>query len=200
MKPLLAVSCFVLIVLSTAFVVNADIAKPKPNPKNTMIFSSLEIVPDAKANNAKLQIHQSDLNALRAAIDGQPANTTLATSISRSGPRTIVAGVLLFLSLSFAGVWLARASRPGATLNRGQKTVAVLLVTAATIGAAAIITRGNAGPPPAYRWKNLPTALAAGESTAGPVMIEVIPDDPNTGTGMVLTIPLKKKNAKGDDE
>jgi hypothetical protein len=78
--------------------------------------------------------------------------------------------------------------------------VAVLLVTAATLGAAAIITRGNAGPPPAYRWKNLPTALAAGESTAGPVMIEVIPDDPNTGTGMVLTIPLKKKNAQGDDE
>jgi hypothetical protein len=31
-------------------------------------------------------------------------------------------------------------------------------------------------------------------------MIEVIPDDPNTGTGMVLTIPLKKKNAQGDDE
>jgi hypothetical protein len=198
MKPLLAVSCFVLIVLSTAFVVNADIAKPKP--EHTKIFSSLEIVPDPKANNATLQIHQSDLNALRAAIDGQPANTTLATSISRSGPRTIVAGVLLFLSLSFAGVWLARASRSGATLNRGQKTVAVLLVTAATIGAAAIITRGNAGPPPAYRWKNLPTALATGESTAGPVMIEVIPDDPNTGTGMVLTIPLKKKNAKGDDE
>ena len=202
MKPLLAIACFVLIVLSSAFVVNADLPKPKPSQKseNTTIFSSLEIVPDPKANNAKLQIHQSDLKALRAALDGQPANTTLAANISHSGPRTIVAGVLLFLSLSFAGVWLARASRSGATLNRGQKTVAVLLVTAATLGAAAIITRGNAGPPPAYRWKNLPTALAAGESTAGPVMIEVIPDDPNTGTGMVLTIPLQKKNAKGDDE
>ena len=202
MKPLLAISCFVLIVLSTAFVVHADIPKPKPSQKsgNTTIFSSLEIVPDPKANNAKLQIHQSDLKALRAALDGQSTNTTLATSISHIGPRTIVAGVLLFLSLSFGGVWLARTSRSGATLNRGQKTVAVLLVTAATLGAAAIITRGNAGPPPAYRWKNLPTALAAGESTAGPVMIEVIPDDPNTGTGMVLTIPLKKKNAQGDDE
>jgi hypothetical protein len=89
MKPLLAISCFVLIVLSTAFVVHADIPKPKASQKseNTTIFSSLEIVPDPKANNAKLQIHQSDLKALRAALDGQSTNTTLATSISHSGPQ-----------------------------------------------------------------------------------------------------------------
>ena len=30
------------------------------------------------------------------------------------------------------------------------------------IGAAAIITRGNAGPPGSYRWRNLPQALAEG--------------------------------------
>ena len=196
MKPLLAISCFVLIVLSTAFVVHADIPKPKPSQKseNTTIFSSLEIVPDPKANNAKLQIHQSDLKALRAALDGQSTNTTLATSISHSGPRTIVAGVLLFLSLSFGGVWLARTSRSGATLNRGQKTVAVLLVTAATLGAAAIITRGNAGPPGYYRWRNLPQALSDGHSTVGGLDIEIVADNPNSYNGMKLLIPLRKAN------
>lgn len=201
MKSLLGLSCLILFVLTTAFAVRADIAKPKPvvTPENKVIFSSLEIVPDSKVYEAKLQIRQSALNELRAALDGQ-SNTALATSITHSGKRTVIAGVLLFLSMSFAGVWLARASRSRAGIGRSQKTIAVVLVTAATLGAAAIITRGNAGPPPGYRWRNLPTALAAGQSTTGPVLIEVLPDDPNAPSGMKLIIPLKKQNAQGEEE
>jgi hypothetical protein len=106
---------------------------------------------------------------------------------------------LLFLSVSFFGVWLARAFRSGSGLRRNQKVTAIALIVA-TVGAAAIITRGNAGPPPSYRWRNLPTALASGQSTAGSVLLEVVPDDPNASTGIKLIIPLKKQKANGEEE
>jgi hypothetical protein len=202
MKTLLTVSCFALFVLSTAFVVNADIAKPKPQPKEArnVLYTDIEIVPDAKATNATLQIRESDIKEFRAALDGNLANPTIAASITNSRTRTIIAGVLLFMSVSFAGVWLARSSRMGGKLGRGQKAVALALIGMATIGAAAIITRGNAGPPPSYRWRGLASALAAGQSTAGPVILQVVPDDQLPSTGMKLTIPLKKPNTKGEDE
>ena len=202
MKTLLAVSCFVLIVLSTAFVALADIPKPKPQPKETRndLYTSIEIVPDAKATEATLQIKESDIKGFRAALDGNLANPTIAASITNSRTRTIIAGVLLFMSVSFAGVWLARSSRMNRKLGRGQKAVALALMGIATIGVAAIITRGNAGPPPSYRWRGFASALAAGQSFAGPVILQVVPDDQLPNTGMKLTLPLKKQNAKGEDE
>ena len=81
-----------------------------------------------------------------------------------------------------------------------QKIIVIALIAVATLGAAAIITRGNAGPPPAYRWRNLPTALASGQSTAGGVLLEIVPDDPNSSIGMKLIIPLKKQKANGEEE
>ena len=69
------------------------------------------------------------------------------------------------------------------------------MLVVAVIGAAAIITRGNAGPPGSYRWRNLPQALAEGKATAGGVDIEIIPDDARaSGANMRLIIPLKKSN------
>jgi hypothetical protein len=106
----------------------------------------------------------------------------------------------MFLSVSFGGVWLVRAFRSGQGLRRPEKIAAIALIAVATVGAAAIITRGNAGPPPAYRWRNLPTALAGGQSTYGPVILEIVPDDPNSSIGMKLTIPLKKQKSNGEDE
>jgi len=202
MKPFVAIACLVLL-LATALSINADIARPKPAPsaaENKYIFSSMQIVPDAKATNARLQIRQSDLKDLTVALNGASTSNPLAASIMQSGARTIIAGLLLFASLSFAGVWLARASRSSAGLGRGQKTLAIVVIAVATIGAAAIITRGNAGPPPSYSWRNLPTALAEGRSTGGQVIIEIVPDSQIPDGGMKLTIPLKKQNAKGEDE
>jgi hypothetical protein len=202
MKAVQIVGCFVVLLLSVVLA-RADIAKPKTSPQQTenkSIYTSLEIAPDAKATNAKLQIRQSELKELRAALDGATNSATFASTITRSGTRTIIAGFLLFLSVSFGGVWLARASRSGSGLRRTQKLIAIALITVATLGAAAIITRGNAGPPPAFRWRNLPTALAEGRATAGPVILEIVPDDPNSPTGMKLIIPLKKQNAQGEEE
>src|SRR5258705_269098 len=81
-----------------------------------------------------------------------------------------------------------------------KETVMKTLVLACfvVLGAAAIITRGNAGPPGSYRWRNLPQALAKGESTTGGVDVEVVPDDQLSGR-MRLIIPLKKQNAPGEE-
>lgn len=197
MKSLIA-ACFVLFV--TTQIVIADIAKPKQPEKQPekvakyVLHTSLEIVPDPKAYEAKLQITESDLKSFRAALDGAAGNTTIAASIAHSPTRTIIAGLLMFLSVSIAGVLFARSS----SFGRTQKTVGAVILLVVMIGAAAIITRGNAGPPGSYRWRNLPQALAEGKSTAGGLDIEIIPDDARTGANMRLIIPLKK-NSSGEE-
>jgi heme A synthase len=202
MKSALVLSCLVLVALisSTTY---ADIARPKPSPEKegrVVFHTGLIIEPDAKASEARLQIHQSELQELRAALDGLPRNNSFAVSVAHSSYRTIIAGLLLFVSISLAGIWLARSARDGSGMSRGQKTAVVLLLAAATVGAAAIITRANAGPPGYYRWRNLPQALLDGKPTAGGLDIEIIPDDPNVGTRMRLIIPLRKQAGQGAEE
>ena len=201
MKPFILFACFVLL-SATALVVRADIAKPKPAPsaEAKLIYSGLQIIPEPNGKGATLRIPQSTMNELVAAYNGQAPNTTIAASITNSRPRTIIAGILLCLSVSFAGVWLARASRSKSTLGRSQKAVAIVLIAVATIGAAAIITRGNAGPPPSWAWRNLPNALTEGQSIIGPITIMIVPNDPNEGNNVKLTIPTKKKKANGEEE
>lgn len=196
MKSLIAACCFVLFVSTQ--IVNADIAKPKQPEKAVRygLHTSLEIVPDPKAIEAKLQITESDFKSIRAALEGTGGNTPVAASIAQSPTRTIIAGLLMFLSVSIAGVLFARS----ASFGRTQKAVAAAILMVAVIGAAAIITRGNAGPPGSYRWRNLPQALAEGKATAGGLDIEIIPDDAQPGdANMRLIIPLKRQNRPGEE-
>jgi hypothetical protein len=188
MKSLL-VACSLILLF--AFSINADIAKPTPpdKPAKQVLHTGLEIVPDAKIYEAKLQISQSDFNNLRAALDGGAGSAPVVGGIAFSGPRTIIAGLLMFMAISVAGVFLARSS----SFGRAQKTVGAVVLVAIVLGAAAIITRGNAGPPGSWRWRNLPQALAEGKSTVGGVDVEIVPDDQMNGRTMRLLIPLKKQ-------
>lgn len=194
MKSLL-VACS--LVLLTTFSVNADVAKPKSLDKSAkqVLHTGLEIVPDSKVYEAKLQISQSGFNNLRAGLDGGTGSSPVVGGIAFSAPRTIVAGLLMFMAVSVAGVLIARSSSVG----RAQKTIGAALLVAVLLGAAAIITRGNAGPPPSWRWRNLPQALAEGKSTTGGVDIEIVPDDQMDGRTMRLIIPLKKQNSPGEE-
>jgi len=81
MKSLL----FLFILAATVSPVNADVAKPKPSPKQ-ILHTSLEIVPDAKLYEAKLQISQSDFNNLRAAAEGTGSSPVVG-GIVFSAPR-----------------------------------------------------------------------------------------------------------------
>jgi len=203
MKTILGISCLLLVTIVAVTSTYGDIARPKTSPVKpgkVVFHTGFSIAPDSKLYEARLQIRQSELQYLRAALDGVQSGPTMAASIVHSPTRTIIAGFLLFLSVSFAGVWLARSFRSDAKPGRGQKAVAIVLLTAATLGAAAIITRGNAGPPGYYRWKNISQNLAQGRETSGGLDIEIVPDNPNDPVGMKLLIPLRNESRPGADE
>lgn len=181
--------CILCLLLATAMPAFADIARPKPSPSpqqpRIVLHTRLTIVPDNKAYEARLQISQSGLQELRAALANTPANQSMAQHIAHSSTRTMLAGLFMFLSLSFAGVWLARSVQ-----TRGQKAIAALLMGTAVIGAAAIIARANAGPPGSWYWRKLPQNFSKGAPTSGGVDIEIVPDS-NDGSGMKLIIPSR---------
>lgn len=198
MKTLLLLACLLVLSAFAVVSVDADIAKPpKPVEPKVVMGRRLEIVPDAKVWQARLQISQSDFQELRAAVNGASgSNTAIAANIAQSSTRTIVAGVLLFLSVSFAGVWLARRS----SATRGRKAIAAGVVVIAVLGAAAIITRGNAGPPPGYlSWKDLGKNFQQGKATAGQMMIEVVPDNADNPPPIRLLLPTKPKDGPADE-
>lgn len=191
-KSLLFVCCLVF----SASVAKADIAKPKPPEKAAkyVLNTKLEIAPDPKAYEAILHISESQLKAIQTGLNGAQGNAAIAASITQSPVRTIVAGLLMFLSVSIAGVLLARSS-----FGRRQKAVMTLLVVAVVIVTAAIVTRGNAGPQGLYYWGKLPRALSEGKATTGAVIIAIVPDDALPDRTMRLIIPVKKQNSSGEE-
>ena len=197
MKALLF-TCF--LVVSTAVSVNADVPKPKTPPQPLRaLHTRLEIVPDERIYEAKLQISESELKTLMAAMNVKPPGNgegimAVAGGVSGSAMRTIIAGMLMFLAVSVAGVMFARSS----SLGRTQKALGVVVLVGVVLGAAAIIARANAGPPGSYYWRNLPKALADGKPTQGGVDIEIVPDEEG-GKPVRLLIPLKKGNHSGDE-
>jgi hypothetical protein len=190
----------ILLLVVTAPAAKADIPKPPQPPQRgkVVMTTRLEVVPETNAFQARLQISESDLKTLRAALDGAPGSPAVVAGVSASPGRTIIAGMMLFLAISFAGVWLAR-SRSAAPLGRAQKTIATLILIAGVAGAATIIARANAGPPPGYwTWRNLSKNLAENRPTAGSLAIEVVPDDP-LKPRMTLVIPVEDKKKSGDE-
>ena len=199
MKPIVSLLFVVVLLLSTSTELLADLPGPKTSKKqNKTLNSTLEIVPDAKATTARLQIRQSDLNQLRAAFEGNAPNQSVAASITNSAPRTIVAGALILLAIATAGILLVRSIRTSA-VSRGQKTAAVIVLVMTILGGAAIVSRGNAGPPPGLRWWDVPKALANGESASGTVTVEIVPDNQNVDAAMKLIIPYKKRSGAGNE-
>lgn len=188
MKQLLSF-CSLCLLLTIAVPAYADIARPNPaptpQPAKIVMHTGLTIVPDNKAYEARLQISQSSLQELRAALGETSPSVGMTQGIMRSSTRTVIAGVFMFLSVSFAGVWLARSVQ-----TRGQKVVTALLLGTAVMGAAAVITNANAGPPSSYYWRKLPQNLTKGAPTSAGVDIEIVPDT-GDGAGLKLIVPFK---------
>lgn len=203
MKSILFICALTLLILVMTPIADADLARPKTSPTDqqnrVMHMSVLQIVPDPKISDALLQIPRSELASLRAALDSAAGDTTLAASIGSNSTRTIIAGLLLFASISVAGVWFARFRGKHREASRVKKAVAAVLLGIITVGAAAVMTRGNAGPPAYYRWRNLPQSLMDGKPMSGGVAVEIVPDDPNGGNEIKLLIPLRKSEKKGDE-
>ena len=181
-----------LLLIASAVFTFGDIARPKPSPEagKVIFHTGLEIVPDPKVYEARLQISQATLQRIREATGNTSANQSVTQRIMTSGPRTIMAGLFMFLAISFAGVWLARSGQ-----RRGQKIAVGLMLGIAVLGAATIIVRANAGPPGSYYWKKLPDNLTKGESTRGGLDIEIVPGDEQ----IKLIVPMKKENKPGEE-
>lgn len=189
MSRFLASSILLLVLTVTAL---ADIARPNNNsstkPVKVVMHAGLQVVPDAKAYEARLEIPQELWNQMHAGMTNLPANPTMAQRIAQSSPRTIIAGLFLFLSVSFAGVWLVRSGQ------RNQRIAAIIVLGAAILGAATIITRANAGPPGYIRWQNLPKNLNEGRPTVAGVDVVIVSE----GDGIKLVMPIRKANSPAE--
>ena len=194
MNRMFGIFATIALLLAATMATYADLAPPSakpapPPPPKLLMSTDFAIVPDKKAYQARLEISQETLNELRASLARLPVDQSLsgsqeqsiAQSISGSSGRTIVAGMFLVLSLSCAGVRLARGTHP-----RGQKLVAAVLIGVAVIGATAIITRGNIGPPANYQWRRLTKNLNEGKTTQGGLDIQVVAE----GKGIRLIMPM----------
>jgi hypothetical protein len=184
-----------LVMLLSVSSISADLA-PRPSTGTAregkiVLHTSFAIVPDSKAYEARLQISQDSLRTLQAALIDIPANDSLTRRIAQSSGRTLVAAFFLFLSLSIGGVMLFRSEN-----NRNRRALAAVLICAAIVGAAAIITRANAGPPAGYRWRSLPQNLKDGRLTQGSVDIEIMPE----GEGLRLLVPLAASSGRKSEE
>lgn len=191
MKRTLMLSAAICALLASAIFAFGDIARPKPSPAQGKIifYSGLTVVSDSKAYEAKLQISQDTLKRLQEAA-AREGGASLTQNIMHSSTRTIVAGLFMFLAVSFAGIWLARSSQ-----RRSNKAIVAALLFAAVFGIGTVMVRANAGPPGYIRWQNLPQSLKDGKETAGGVEIELVPGDDN----MKLIIPLRNQKKPGEE-
>jgi hypothetical protein len=192
MKRILIISAATCALLASGIYAFGDIARPKPTPAagKVVLYTGLTVVPDARTSEARLQISQDTLKSIQGAMTNSGGTDSITQRVMHSSTRTIMAGLFMFLAVSFAGVWFARSSQ-----RRNHKAVAALLLIAFMFGIATVVVRANAGPPGYVRWQNLPQALKDGKATAGGVDIEIVPGD-----GQIkLIIPIRNNNRTGEE-
>ena len=192
MKRTLILGAAICALLASAIFAFADVARPKPSPAEpkSLFYTGMTITSDSKAYEARLQISENTLKRLQEAAGRNGETTSLSQRIMHSSGRTMMAGVFMFLAISFAGVWFARSSQ-----RRNHRSVAAVLLIAIVFGVATVIVRANAGPPGYIRWQNLPQSLKDGKETSGGLVIDVVPGDDN----MKLIIPLRKSGKPGEE-
>jgi hypothetical protein len=195
MKRIVVLCAAALLLIGCGVYAFGDIARPKQTPtpgaRRVVLHTGLQIVPDAKSYEARLQISQRTLDLIRESGGSTSANQTMTQRLMQSSTRTIMAGMFMFLAVSFAGVWLARSNQ-----RRGQKAIAAVVLAIGVLGGATMIVRANAGPPGTYLWRNLPQNLSKGQATSGGLDIEVVSGDESA---IKLIVPLKKTTEYGEE-
>ena len=192
MKRTLILSAAICALLVSAVLAFGDIPRPRPSPvqPKTIFYTGLTVTSDSKSYEARLQISQETLKRLQEAASREGVSESMIQRTMHSSTRTIMAGLFMFLAVSFAGVWLARSNQ-----RRNHKAAATVLLVAIVFGLATVIVRANAGPPGYIRWQNLPQALKDGKETVGGLNIEIVPGDDN----MKLIIPLRNTKQPGEE-
>ena len=185
MKRILVSSAAIVALTLSAIYAFADIARPKANPTpeaRAVAYSRLTIAADNKPWDATLQISEGALKRIQEGARGD--SPSLTQSITHSSTRTIMAGLFMFLAISFAGVWLARSRE-----RQNVRAIAAVFVVAFIFAFATMMVRANAGPTGYIYWHNLPQALKDGKETSGGLNIQIVPGDDSE---MKLLIPLRR--------
>jgi hypothetical protein len=195
MKRTVVLCAAALLFVGTAVYSFGDIARPKDTPKpsegKTVLYTSMIVKPDPKASEARLQISQRTLQSIAREAGNLSSNQSITERVTHSSARTMMAGLFMFLAVSFAGVWFARSSQ-----RRNHKAIAAVILIATVFGLAAVIVRANAGPPGYIRWQGLPQNLKDGKVTGGGVDIEIVPGDDSE---IKLIVPLRNTNRPGEE-
>src|SRR5262245_28769843 len=135
-RVLISTAAIAALTLSTIYAF-ADVARPKPSATpevRTVAYSRITIVADNKPWDATLQISEGALKRIQEGAAQRGQNASLTQSITHSSTRTIMAGLFMFLAISFAGVWLARSKE-----RHNAKAIAAVLVMAFVFGFATIM-------------------------------------------------------------
>jgi hypothetical protein len=142
MKRFAFVLSLSLLFAASAF---ADIPKPEKPKAGPSIDTNLDIRLVKDAKEARLIIPWSQLNQLRAALDGLDSSADIASATKRSplAIQTIVGGAFLSLAFVFGGLWFVRSRKPGGE----QGKVVVALVIGIAFCSGAVLVWANAGPP-----------------------------------------------------
>ena len=151
MKKILLLAAVALIATTAAF---ANIARPEKSPNSVEkpkpgVSTTMEIMMDKSAKEAKLLIPKSQIKQLRAeleTLDDDNGNTAAATG-GFTRLQTIVSGAFLSLAFVFGGMWFVRS---GKASTKGGKALAAAAILGG-IGAATTVVFANVGPPPAAR-------------------------------------------------
>jgi len=195
MKRTLILSAVICALLVSGIYVFADIARPKGTPARQegkiVLYTSMTVKPDPKVSEARLQISQKTLQSIAHDASGMSSNQSMTERLMHSSTRTMMAGLFMFLAISFAGVWFARSSQ-----RRNHKAIAAMILIAMVFGLATVIVRANAGPPGYIRWQGLPQNLKDGKATGGGVDIEIVPGDDSE---IRLIVPLRNSNRPGEE-
>ena len=186
MKRTLISTAAIFALLAAAALAFGDIARPKTSPSQikSVLYTRLEVKPES-VSEARLQISEETLRQIAKSAHEGASTTSTTQRLMHSSSRTMVAGLFMFLSISFAGVWFARSAQ-----RRNHKAIVAVVGLAACFGLATIIVRANAGPQGLYYWQHLGDNLNKGRTTDGGVSIEVVPGDDSI---IRLVVPVKKK-------
>jgi len=189
MPTKLFVAVFLLALVSLPTL--GDIARPKTSPDSARFVTNIVVIPQMTATEARLEIPEQLWKEMQGGLTETGVNPTFAQKIAQSSPRTIMAGLFLFLSLSLTGVWLARSGQ------KNHRVTAALLLGVAVFAAATIMTRANAGPPPYVRWQNLSKALADGRAASmGRISVVIVPQ----GQNISLIVPIGNSDKSRNEE
>src|SRR5437016_14522659 len=112
MKRTVVICAAALLLAASGIYAFGDIARPKISPAakegKTVLYTSLAVKPDSKASEARLQISQDALNTIVRLAGNASADQSVTQRLMHSSSRTVMAGLFMFIALSFAGVWIVR--------------------------------------------------------------------------------------------